>query len=803
MSDNVGSARPRNRRARVRGRSRSRSGRVTVSETGPGTHVEVAVEPPKSILKRKSVPPRKGSRVRSRARGRSRSTDPSLRREIQKIEAKISGPKVSDHASFTCVLGVIRGNDSRNDFVSRFHLSTNPLLLKPPGSRETPLSSKCMNYSLWKVKSLTIKLIPLGGSTLTGTIAVVSITESGSEANSLTLNGILARKVKREVSLGKHLSWKLSGRSFPGPRDGWYAMDTNEAPLQATGTWIDLHLYGQTYNLATTVASLPRYSGPLWQAQLQVAYDLATWEPKPKLGQMLTEHITPVLKLKTDSSKRLVLDVLQSGDGFNVNAATYESGDSGKPGQSLWALLDIGVGTASSLLPGPWGWLFQSGYLVLRRILGPGLNTTTSSFFIYPGMDAAQRDEPCINDSPITETQLPLGEVALQQLSTPNVVGGPSSTDVNDQPVTGKTFPLVNPRQHPIFWNGGDEPLTVRTFIEFNPLVFCVSGPTFCNFLRYPGPFRADMTLLATVSIKQGRPQKTDTWKVQSYISTSAPNFVDSGIQEIILIDKHGKYNCSVSGYGSWDQARTSGLAKLGLLGDASSLLALALEQTLPPDRPWWEVTAIALQHHTGGLTDFYRTRLETRRVLCLLTYTQHSYRFLPGFTADTDPAILFFCPQDGVAWCLCTPKRTFVTGNSPTWQLDSFDAKRRAVAATSYTPTGETQKTTRFPTDPTKYAGSTDPYIMFLCPCRSEDYSSDDESSDDGDLGFQCYIPSQGCGQPPTPIQSRSSSPCLSDDAGSDCSVVSAMSRDLTEAQLERLAQLMLSKMSVNPGPG
>nr|UCW36908.1 MAG: capsid protein [Astroviridae sp.] len=437
-------AKPKRGRSRSRSKSRGRRRGILKQSANP---VSAAIAT--NIQRRK--------RSRSRGRNKNKSNkggQAHLQREITALKRKTNGPKVSDTFKLTVTVGVVSGNTADDFGIQRsLSLLLHPVLLRDAtaNNASTPLSDRAKNYALWRCTGCHVRFMPfVNDSHVTGTLIFGSVDLDAQAAKPLSIDAILARPYC-EMSLGGRGQWSIPQKTLRGPEEGWWKVDTNDTATNAVGPGIDIHTYGTTYNLlsvptATTTPptigtqNLPKYTGPLCSVQVTLSFEFANWEPKPALGTLVSETISSEgVTLSTDDEQNIVLtpDVTPGWLSFNEMSQAVEChihphyhfpglkavAPSRGLGSTIWAITDTVADVASTVLPGPWGWLFKNGYSFLRRIFGTsGSNPTGPSYKVYASMEDAQRDVGCTNDVPLSSAvRLQMGEVRLAQMNNTNV----------------------------------------------------------------------------------------------------------------------------------------------------------------------------------------------------------------------------------------------------------------------------------------------------------------------------------------------------------------------------------------------
>nr|AVM87191.1 capsid protein [Guangxi changeable lizard astrovirus] len=464
-------------RSKSRGRSRTRSGSRPRKGILKSTTRVTAVATDNSRQKKKK---RKGRRSRSRGGELAH-----VERELAAVKKKVAGAKVEDSFKTTVTIGIVSGNTNTDFSVQRqFHIPLHPLLLKEQDARagQTPLADRAKNYALCKIARCHLRFMPfVNMSQVTGTLTIASFDSDGQAAKALTMDTLLARPYC-EITLGQHGEWSVPPKFLEGPIQGWFRVDTNDTAEEAVPCAIDVHTYGPTYNLAVAVTGstppteplppitqLPPYPGPLYSLQMSVTYLLSNYEPKPGLAEL--EQITvpsATVNVSTDGDQQLVIQTPSTAwAAFNELSAKKEHhisphykhpgykavAPSQGLGSTIWSLADTVAETASTVLPGPWGWLLKGGYSLIRRIFNPSgvLNADVPTYKLYASLADAQRDVGCTNDVPIENpVTFPHGVVKMSQINNTNVQGGTSTSNWPGAPQPGDgSYPLaIDAPQH-------------------------------------------------------------------------------------------------------------------------------------------------------------------------------------------------------------------------------------------------------------------------------------------------------------------------------------------------------------------
>uniref|UniRef100_A0AAU7SRU0 Capsid protein n=1 Tax=Hetplan gecko astrovirus TaxID=3141951 RepID=A0AAU7SRU0_9VIRU len=436
-------------RSNSRGRNRSRSRSRSRGRARGGLHVrlataETSTKPNETITVTETHRGR-GRFPRGRGwafprgrpwRGRGGYGYQRIERQIGSLKQKVDGPKVSKSMNGTLTVGVISGNLEGETLQTKFVVPLHPLLMKDQsnGPALTPLSDTAKDYSLWRITSLNVCLVPLANnSNIAGSIVVVSLDQQGESAKPNAIDDLLTRPYA-ESGIGKRVQWTIPPRKLQGPRQGWWVVDTNDAGSECYGPAVDAHLYGATYDLLnTTGGPMSPYGGPLWLLQLRYGFQFANWEPKPALGT-LEVTTTPVtgITVQNTTDGELAVTVQETGvllknmlDRVDSKPHTKNfkavSGDE-SIGSTIFQVVTESADTLSNIIPGPWSWLLKGATWFARRLFGAGSNEDAPTFLVYPSYSDAQNDTR-ITDSGIN-TPVTFGQnstAVIQQLNSLNL----------------------------------------------------------------------------------------------------------------------------------------------------------------------------------------------------------------------------------------------------------------------------------------------------------------------------------------------------------------------------------------------
>ncbi|BAA92849.1 structural polyprotein [Chicken astrovirus] len=362
---------------------------------------------PKQKQKKPSSQARKKPSQKQKAMKPVKQELRKVEKQVRVLKARTNGPKVNDTMKTTVTVGTLVGQ-TQSGLNRQLRVSFNPLLMKSTeGGSTTPLSIRASMYEMWKPLSVEIFATPLSGfSSVVGSVGFMVITLNGLEASADSIDTIKARR-HVQMALGRPYRLKLSARELAGPREGWWLVDTSEAPADAYGPAVDLMLAYATENLlGTSSGSTTSYTGTLWQVEMRVTYAFSTYNPKPGLQTLVSQSITggqtvTIQPSPDDGSLIMTTNSQQVLALLTPRVAGQRKGKS----QTIWAIAGSAVDAAATVL-GPWGYLLKGGFWLVRLIFGgsSARNTTTRQYQIYPSVESALTDQPIFGNSTGTQS---------------------------------------------------------------------------------------------------------------------------------------------------------------------------------------------------------------------------------------------------------------------------------------------------------------------------------------------------------------------------------------------------------------
>nr|AEB15595.1 capsid [Avian nephritis virus 2] len=330
-----------------------------------------------------------------------------VEKQVKVLKARTNGPKVNDTMKTTVTVGTLVGQ-TQSGLNRQLRVSFNPLLMKSTdGGNTTPLSIRASMYEMWKALSVEIYATPLSGfSSVVGSVGFMVLTLNGLEASADSIDTIKARR-HVQMALGRPYRLKLSARELAGPREGWWLVDTSEAPADAYGPAVDLMLAYATENLlGTSSGSTTSYTGTLWQVEMRVSYAFSTYNPKPGLQTLVSQTITggQTVTIQPSPDDGSLIMTTNSQQVLALLTPRVSAGQKKGKSQTIWAIAGSAVDAAATVL-GPWGYLLKGGFWLVRLIFGgTSARNTTRQFQIYPSVESALADQPIYGNASGTQS---------------------------------------------------------------------------------------------------------------------------------------------------------------------------------------------------------------------------------------------------------------------------------------------------------------------------------------------------------------------------------------------------------------
>lgn len=349
-----------------------------------------------------------------------------IKKEVKKeVKKEDGGPKPRIRQTVAATLAVVDGINEQGPVLS-IAAFTNPGLIKAHGDDTAfgPLQANAAQFSLWRVKNMSITATPMvGSSAVSGTIARLSLNMA--QTPGATSWGGLGARVHRDLAAGRSLHWKIRDQDLAGPRKGGYWFtDMNMEGGQSGGAVFEMHCFGQTQSTYQD----RQWAGPLWIVEIKATWEFSNYNSAPALGTLerVEEKVTPGFSGSAGEPLTMNLPSESSLARFMnepFNTATRASGDN--VGETIYQVVDTGLGVVSNVTPPPFNWLIKGGWWFVKKLLGRTTRAGNPQFYVYASLADAQNNKPAVLTSAVTGTPT-LTNLQVTQLNAPNT--GPSST---------------------------------------------------------------------------------------------------------------------------------------------------------------------------------------------------------------------------------------------------------------------------------------------------------------------------------------------------------------------------------------
>nr|WBM84733.1 MAG: capsid protein [Bat astrovirus 3] len=364
--------------------------------------------------------------VEIRPASNRRRLNRAIKREIKR--EGLDGPKVSVQQKITSTFGLVRPNTTGNvELELNFFL--HPSLAKEAneGSAFGPVQALAAQYSLWKLRYLTVRFTPMvGASAVSGTVVRASLNMSQSPGTS-SWSG-LGTRIHMDMHPGQTATFHLRADQLGGPRDGgWWFTDTNEEGSQSAGPIIEVHTMGLTKSTFRN----EDWDGPLFLVEGIGMWQFANYNVKPALGSLERREGEALVTLKATAAQPITLE-MPSGDSpalfmDSMEPESYATPTGQTVGETIFQIVDVGAKLAQNVAPPPFGWLIKGGWWFVKKLLkrGARVRANTSEYVVYASLQDAQANRPAIATGNITNGQQRTN-LLVTQINSPNV--GPNPT---------------------------------------------------------------------------------------------------------------------------------------------------------------------------------------------------------------------------------------------------------------------------------------------------------------------------------------------------------------------------------------
>ncbi|QPM92609.1 ORF2 [Pig astrovirus CX1] len=345
----------------------------------------------------------------------------------------------------TATLGTVGSNQGEKIELEMSALINPALIKETTGSNAYgPLQMYASNYSLWRVKFLTLKLTPLvGGSAVSGTAIRASLNMSG-QPGSPSWSALGARR-HRDTNPGRPLYFFLSGKEFKGPKDGWFFCNTKNDPQMCTAGSLEIHTMGQTISTYQN----KQFEGPLFLAEMTCTWSFKGYNPQPGMSNLVKAELKEegqAVKINSKPGEPITISVPANSPIARTTGVIENSVDAAAtPSDIIWMVCDTTMDAVTGTLPAPFSWLFKAGWWFLKRIANKKKNGESVvgepdvgevTYQVFQSMTDAMNDTPCIATSQAASTNATVTNWNITQI-TPGNVGQPAASSAATMRVIG------------------------------------------------------------------------------------------------------------------------------------------------------------------------------------------------------------------------------------------------------------------------------------------------------------------------------------------------------------------------------
>nr|WBM84731.1 MAG: capsid protein [Bat astrovirus 2] len=348
----------------------------------------------------------------------------AIKRELKR--EGLDGPKVSVQQKITSTFGFVRPNTT-GDVELELNFFLHPSLAKEAneGTAFGPVQALAAQYSLWKLRYLTVKFTPMvGASAVSGTVVRASLNMSQSPGTS-SWSG-LGTRVHVDMHPGQTTTFHLRADQLGGPRDGgWWFTDTNEEGSQSAGPIVEVHTMGLTKSTFRD----DRWDGPLFLVEGIGLWQFANYNVKPALGTLERREGNATVEMKVQASQPITMEMASTDSPAmfmdSLEPEVFATPGSPSVGETIFQIVDVGATLAQTVAPPPFAWLIKGGWWFVKKLL-KRTRADTSEFVVYASLQDAQNNKPAIaTGSLATGTKIP-STLMVTQMNSPNV--GPNPT---------------------------------------------------------------------------------------------------------------------------------------------------------------------------------------------------------------------------------------------------------------------------------------------------------------------------------------------------------------------------------------
>jgi len=359
-------------------------------------------------------------RRRRNRRPMSQHVNQLVKRQLARSGA--TGPKPSISQKATATLGTVGANTSGNAELEMCMLS-NPILVKDnTGSTAFgPIQALGAQYSLWRIKTMHIKLTPLvGSSAVSGTVVRMSL-NSTATPSSTSWSGLGARK-HLDVVVGRSATFRLNMRDLGGPMEGWWKTNTNDSGL-TTGPAIEIHTLGKTKSTYQNAD----FTGGLFLCEVMAVWEFANYSSNPSLASLLKGTTPPeTISFSGSAGEPLIMEAETTTQIAMAIASASQLGvtatNGGEPvADTIFQIVNTGVEGVAAVVPPPFNWLVQGGWWFVKKMVGR-TNSTKARHVVYASYEDALSNKPaiCTGQLPSNANTSLTGKLNYTQMNAPS-----------------------------------------------------------------------------------------------------------------------------------------------------------------------------------------------------------------------------------------------------------------------------------------------------------------------------------------------------------------------------------------------
>lgn len=348
----------------------------------------------------------------------------------------------------TATLGTVSANQGDSVEMEMAALLSPALIKETTGSNAFgPLQMFASNYSMWKIDKIQLRLTPLvGASAVSGSAVRASLNMAG--APSVPSWSALGARKHVDTNPGRMVTWTLTARDIPGPKNGWFYTSTKNEAGFAVGGSIEVHTLGKTMSTYKN----EEYKGPLFLAEVTGTWRFKNYDPQPGLLNLVKKQVTEPagqVKIHSKPGEPVTLSI-PAGQTF-AGLERLDVQASATPSEIIWEIVDSAARIVTGTLPVPWAWLFQAGWFFVKRIANPKLPGSDSvpgepdggevTFQVFASIADAQNGVPCIATSTAETVSASTEGMCVNQI-TPGAIG---LSEVDFAPRGGAPQPHLGP----------------------------------------------------------------------------------------------------------------------------------------------------------------------------------------------------------------------------------------------------------------------------------------------------------------------------------------------------------------------